>query len=138
MLACSRWCLRLVLIESDWNLKPFGIIVHRLKGRRINRIRLEFKVRRHTCSKIFCSSINRIRLEFKEKEAEAAGIKALAVLIESDWNLKIVKIICNLFCCYVLIESDWNLKQKVEAYAVGSETGINRIRLEFKGVVEVC
>ena len=126
-----------VLIESDWNLKDDSKEVEwRPIG--INRIRLEFKVRRHTCSKIFCSSINRIRLEFKEKEAEAAGIKALAVLIESDWNLKIVKIICNLFCCYVLIESDWNLKQKVEAYAVGSETGINRIRLGFKGVVEVC
>ena len=129
-------CLRINRIRLEFKVAYLRRLAFVLRG--INRIRLEFKVRRHTCSKIFCSSINRIRLEFKEKEAEAAGIKALAVLIESDWNLKIVKIICNLFCCYVLIESDWNLKQKVEAYAVGSETGINRIRLGFKGVVEVC
>ena len=55
----------LVLIESDWNLKPFGIIVHRLKGRRINRIRLEFKGEMSHEKWLEYSSINRIRLEFK-------------------------------------------------------------------------
>ena len=34
------------------------------------------------------------------------------VLIESDWNLKIVAPDYKQIAAYVLIESDWNLKQE--------------------------
>ena len=59
-------------------------------GDGINRIRLEFKVRR--VKKIYAGlgGINRIRLEFKG-ERNAGWRLDYFVLIESDWNLKIVK-----------------------------------------------
>ena len=55
----------MVLIESDWNLKEYAVA--RTKGgqARINRIRLEFKVRMDSLVNIFQLRINRIRLEFK-------------------------------------------------------------------------
>ena len=57
-----------VLIESDWNLKyypPYSL----QPGMRINRIRLEFKVKEGNVCIIQKSSINRIRLEFKVRSA---------------------------------------------------------------------
>ena len=56
----------LVLIESDWNLKGQILVFSNTGIHRINRIRLEFKVR---------------------GEITKANVTA-AVLIESDWNLK--------------------------------------------------
>ena len=80
--------VRLVLIESDWNLKltvadstdpdSFGINRIRLEFKgifwylpkiqkyRINRIRLEFKAGLTGACPQHCTSINRIRLEFKD------------------------------------------------------------------------
>ena len=55
-----------------------------------------------------------------------------AVLIESDWNLKLIGTVSAACLAFVLIESDWNLKLSAcicELYHLGS---INRIRLEFK------
>ena len=55
------------------------------------------------------------------------------VLIESDWNLKVLakKILKHYYT--VLIESDWNLKYIVHYKIESGEYCINRIRLEFKG-----
>ena len=56
------------------------------------------------------------------------------VLIESDWNLKKVIVDILLINLTVLIESDWNLKTTNSPYSKPSGIGINRIRLEFKGI----
>ena len=58
-----------VLIESDWNLKYINDSASKLTQGRINRIRLEFKVR------IF-----------------GAFSLMISVLIESDWNLKSLRV----------------------------------------------
>ena len=54
--------------------------------------------------------INRIRLEFKVEAVRESMAGAEAVLIESDWNLKLSDSILSLRNLQVLIESDWNLK----------------------------
>ena len=55
----------------------------------INRIRLEFKVCLNSFSVIPALCINRIRLEFKVAiDDDFEG--GVWVLIESDWNLKIL------------------------------------------------
>ena len=54
-----------------------------------------------------------------------------AVLIESDWNLKLIGTVSAACLAFVLIESDWNLKIS-NRYAPHTLLGINRIRLEFK------
>ena len=59
-------------------------------------------------------------------------LKAISVLIESDWNLKKAIQRGSGFSFEVLIESDWNLKQDKEGTLIHYEEGINRIRLEFK------
>ena len=55
-----------VLIESDWNLKSIVLTQSRKVLLRINRIRLEFKVR---------------------YDGNSGKLREI-VLIESDWNLK--------------------------------------------------
>ena len=55
------------------------------------------------------------------------------VLIESDWNLKMITINQKKHSGNtVLIESDWNLKYVARIKSVASAKRINRIRLEFK------
>ena len=101
----------IVLIESDWNLKPVETLVYvvhlesinrirlEFKGqktdrknqnrrKRINRIRLEFKAKIYNLPLWRYGCINRIRLEFKANNSPV-GIDANIVLIESDWNLKL-------------------------------------------------
>ena len=78
----------------------------------------------------FC--INRIRLEFKVFY-QKRYFETLNVLIESDWNLKILAFAFNVPAASVLIESDWNLKDTDIYLLANVECGINRIRLEFKG-----
>ena len=78
----------LVLIESDWNLKSIF----------------------DCCIRSFCRRINRIRLEFKVMYLPYNSIRLLLVLIESDWNLKDDSLIFSDSADVVLIESDWNLK----------------------------
>ena len=56
------------------------------------------------------TGINRIRLEFKEVRGFANALKGDKVLIESDWNLKLI----------------------TAAICSASLYRINRIRLEFK------
>ena len=56
------------------------------------------------------------------------------VLIESDWNLKIIASIKACAVVFVLIESDWNLKLFIGGDSDDGKHGINRIRLEFKVV----
>ena len=76
--------------------------------------------------------INRIRLEFK---ADSSGNRLLgtSVLIESDWNLKKKSTPLMYDGNTVLIESDWNLK--LSGFPLNRmPSGINRIRLEFKGI----
>ena len=97
-----------VLIESDWNLKAACRQSHPWQGRRINRIRLEFKDRHGNAAK---------------------GHRQ--VLIESDWNLKLCTLPVQSDGSCVLIESDWNLKRYYQK-PYPCHTGINRIRLEFK------
>ena len=55
-----------------------------------------------------------------------------AVLIESDWNLKYVRLGDSQGFHFVLIESDWNLKSTVTREVLEQIISINRIRLEFK------
>ena len=55
--------------------------------------------------------INRIRLEFKVNAIMPPAIRTVAVLIESDWNLKLIDVSPLIVSAeLVLIESDWNLK----------------------------
>ena len=85
----------------------------------------------------------------------------LAVLIESDWNLKQIQCvflfllfqvsinrirlefkdfrqpICRVYRMVVLIESDWNLKRITFLKRIADALGINRIRLEFKVIQTV-
>ena len=56
----------------------------------INRIRLEFKGNLLQLLAFDHSGINRIRLEFKDDITAEVTRAKKAVLIESDWNLKIV------------------------------------------------
>ena len=56
---------------------------------RINRIRLEFKGESSHGARSRQYSINRIRLEFKVKAKLTWTARSAAVLIESDWNLKV-------------------------------------------------
>ena len=75
------------LIESDWNLKKFGLA--------------------------FASSsfgINRIRFEFKGAFVDRPGNGRFHGLIESDWNLKLRGNSRAFLSFLGLIESDWNLK----------------------------
>ena len=55
------------------------------------------------------TGINRIRLEFKADLILAVMI-SFTVLIESDWNLKVLDSSNEVRKIEVLIESDWNLK----------------------------
>ena len=75
--------------------------------------------------------INRIRLEFKDDNFKLIYNTRKAVLIESDWNLKLYQYRDQIEVVEVLIESDWNLKQINEEWA-NRHMSINRIRLEFK------
>ena len=61
------------------------------------------------------------------------SLAASFVLIESDWNLKVTATADGVIVVLVLIESDWNLKGQRRTDSCGCRTGINRIRLEFKG-----
>ena len=65
------------------------------------------------------------------------SIKARSVvLIESDWNLKLYISKFRLFQVQqVLIESDWNLKLFARIPRAAAVCCINRIRLEFKGLL---
>ena len=56
---------KIVLIESDWNLKTGEEDLFRITITRINRIRLEFKEGGEAPPLAAGTSINRIRLEFK-------------------------------------------------------------------------
>ena len=56
----------------------------------------------------------------------------MRVLIESDWNLKVVSAFPAPHGALVLIESDWNLKVISNIKNLLNLQSINRIRLEFK------
>ena len=58
----------MVLIESDWNLKPYKPISDTMVSPCINRIRLEFKGRYLINLLHHGTRINRIRLEFKGQQ----------------------------------------------------------------------
>ena len=60
----------------------------------------------------------------------------MLVLIESDWNLKEKYDAKCVLVCIVLIESDWNLKHEEGIAFSNFDDGINRIRLEFKEVLQ--
>ena len=75
--------------------------------------------------------INRIRLEFKVRQCISLLIPS-RVLIESDWNLKDERIWVQGEGAAVLIESDWNLKKNLFCILKIVVPCINRIRLEFK------
>ena len=83
--ANGNW--HMVLIESDWNLKQEGENAIQMALRRINRIRLEFKVNVSRRILGMDHGINRIRLEFKVLRRFILMLDNF-VLIESDWNLK--------------------------------------------------
>ena len=75
----------------------------------INRIRLEFKGTSHTARRYPSRSINRIRLEFKVVHFDDAansgrGINRIRLEFKACFSP------LNCFCTTVLIESDWNLK----------------------------
>ena len=77
------------------------------------------------------TGINRIRLEFKGSSAISIR-RCTCVLIESDWNLKVVEPPPAFVGIMVLIESDWNLKSAMIPSHSLTGDRINRIRLEFK------
>ena len=60
------------------------------------------------------------------------GLRSKPVLIESDWNLKVIKFLMPVKVVYVLIESDWNLQRVESIFEHSTINCINRIRLEFK------
>ena len=64
------------------------------------------------------------------------GLDGGTVLIESDWNLKLLDNIRSLALCPVLIESDWNLKPVAPEADKPRSRRINRIRLEFKASLQ--
>ena len=98
----------------------------------INRIRLEFKVVRIFCEYRLGGVL--IESDWNLKILRPLlHLKKTAVLIESDWNLKIILSGIVQQDSSVLIESDWNLKSITWKRGQTYERGINRIRLEFKG-----
>ena len=70
-------------------------------------------------------------MEFKVFGASGGHLLG-GVLIESDWNLKLVPILSVSPDLVVLIESDWNLKELQGDGYDPEGNRINRIRLEFK------
>ena len=86
---CKENHVEAVLIESDWNLKKKSKDPRQVPPRRINRIRLEFKVSIPARVTGMLSGINRIRLEFKAIRNTDSDFR-FVVLIESDWNLKTI------------------------------------------------
>ena len=104
----------------------------------INRIRLEFK-EDHSC--FLATKTARVLIESDwnlKLSEEGAGSYPIAVLIESDWNLKDSHSETHPNHRAVLIESDWNLKEAVKFKdLLPILTGINRIRLEFKGHIKM-
>ena len=76
----------------------------------IDNIRLEFKVVSGDTLWRISTSINRIRLEFKGLSTFVVTSSRSFVLIESDWNLKDIRMKLLMTMRQVLIESDWNLK----------------------------
>ena len=62
----------------------------------INRIRLEFKEQGIATAEATTYSINRIRLEFKVLNLSFAVGMSDQVLIESDWNLKVIETVAHL------------------------------------------
>ena len=124
--------LYLVLIESDWNLKVKAGCVIDIIRKRINRIRLEFKVHSSLARHDRVSVLIESDWNLKQEVSSSLCIQVF-VLIESDWNLKpygYEKVNDEIG---VLIESDWNLKVKNHSLLFREWLGINRIRLEFKG-----
>ena len=109
MLACSRWCLRLVLIESDWNLK------FRLHGfsERDHAVLIEsdwnLKLSCNDFLGDFCHGINRIRLEFK--------VSSVIIRERLDRCINRIRLEFKV----------WSM-----SYRTPPEHRINRIRLEFK------
>ena len=65
-------------------------------------------------------------------------LSPVAVLIESDWNLKNNLVPVHTSSNTVLIESDWNLKLNLFLSSSTTSLSINRIRLEFKGKRQLC
>ena len=122
--------LRLILIESQWNLNnDFSF----LSGILLN--------------------INRITVEFKYNQTKLR-IKFFKILIESQWNLNMFH---TIFACNqtriliesqwnlnshslkfmqrgraILIESQWNLNRRYAVAGLGGWGNINRITVEFK------
>ena len=103
---------RLVLIESDWNLKFFRLDNNKKQISVL--IESDWNLKWHSGA-----------------TDEVAGSD---VLIESDWNLKIRVDRITQSRLEVLIESDWNLKAFRHCKGIRLRSGINRIRLEFKGI----
>ena len=100
--------------EDSWLTHDHTIV-------RINRIRLEFKVGQSLSSGLQGSGINRIRLEFKDQKLSVKRFP-LFVLIESDWNLKLIVWVTDCLVRQVLIESDWNLKETWSDFGTALES----------------
>ena len=101
---------------------------------RINRIRLEFKVHYYAVKRAINTTVL-IESDWNLKYVKLSPQQSIEhVLIESDWNLKVIRIFQFTFWDKVLIESDWNLKRIVPDLYPRNADGINRIRLEFKGI----
>ena len=59
---------------------------------------------------------------------------AILVLIETYWNVKKSKALCQSRHAGVLIETYWNVKAILELWNMNEETSINRNILECKGI----
>ena len=93
---------------------------------------MEFKGRTRTEERRKKRRINRIRLEFKVQH-DVAGLERRSVLIESDWNLKPFLFPTTRKIARInRIRLEFKDENMVAEPSVG-RTGINRIRLEFKG-----
>ena len=101
---------KIVLIESDWNLKGSEPTLSVQRQHRINRIRLEFK---------------------GIQPSESAWLTS--VLIESDWNLKSVPSL-PVTATAGINRIRLEFKVMFSSVVFYPELRINRIRLEFKGL----
>ena len=77
------------------------------------------------------TDINRITVEFKNGNSRTINY-SISILIESQWNLKMLLKIFLMMLFFILIESQWNLKQYMTLLHKKYVLHINRITVEFK------
>ena len=123
--------LIIILIESQWNLKPVETGKDSDKSDIL--IESQWNLKRYALTVLSAARlhINRITVEFKGTSDYMPAYNGVIILIESQWNLKAVLLLHGLQAMIILIESQWNLKSS-HADIKNHPPDINRITVEFK------